>query len=68
MSELEDRVDEIEKEIAQLKQKLEQKEKLPWWERIAGSFDGDAAYEEAMKLGAEYRRSNDGKNGNEKAD
>ena len=68
MFELEDGFDEIEKEVAQLKQKLEPKEKLPWWERIAGSFNRDAAYEEAMRLGAEYRRSKDWKNGSEKAD
>ena len=29
----------------------------PWWEQIAGTFVGDPAYEEAMRLGRDYRRS-----------
>ncbi len=27
----------------------------PWWEQIAGTFTNDSAYDEAMKLGREYR-------------
>jgi hypothetical protein len=29
----------------------------PWWEEIRGRFKDDAAYEEAMRYGREYRES-----------
>ena len=29
----------------------------PWWEKIAGTFANQSAYDEAMKLGQEYRAS-----------
>jgi hypothetical protein len=29
----------------------------PWWEKIAGSFANDPAFEEAMRLGREWRES-----------
>lgn len=57
---LEDRVTALEKELAQIKWRLE-KEKLqtplPWWEKIAGTFADSEEYEEAMRLGREYRES-----------
>ncbi len=29
----------------------------PWWEKIAGIFSNNPAYDEAMQLGYEYRES-----------
>ena len=29
----------------------------PWWEKIIGTVSDDSAYDEAMKLGREYRDS-----------
>ena len=29
----------------------------PWWDKIAGTFANDSIYEEAMRLGREYRES-----------
>ncbi len=56
--ELESRLATIEAELAQLKTKVGDLDaSQPWWERIAGSFQDDPVYEKAMKLGAEYRRS-----------
>jgi hypothetical protein len=51
ITELESRVAAVEKHQAPL-----DRPGLAWLERIAGSFDGDEDYKEAMRLGAEYRR------------
>ncbi len=42
-----------------LKAKVEKKEEIKsrWWEEIAGTFADDPAYDEAMRLGREYRLS-----------
>ena len=57
-TELEKRVAALEEELAKLKSKLEGSDaSKPWWERIAGTFQNDPVYEQAMKLGQEYRRS-----------
>lgn len=49
--ELELRVTSLEKEMGLLKAKLN----IPWWEKIAGTFDSDPTYDEAMALGRAYR-------------
>jgi hypothetical protein len=56
---LKDRVAALEYEIAQLKAKLETPTELnePWWKQIQGTFAGDPAYLEAMRLGKAYRDS-----------
>ena len=55
---LEERVSALEAQIARL---LEKKPaagtKLPWWQARYGAFKDDEMYDEAMRLGAEYRRS-----------
>lgn len=52
---LEKRLTALEGEVARLKSRLESRE--PWWERIAGTFADDPVYQEAMKLGRQYRQS-----------
>jgi hypothetical protein len=56
---LETRVANLEVIVAQLRQKIETEErnKLPWWKQISETFADDGAYEEAMRLGREYRES-----------
>jgi hypothetical protein len=57
ITEIENRLATVETELALLKNKVEQKEetKKPWWEEIAGTFADDPIYDEAMRLGREYR-------------
>lgn len=56
---LEERVALLEAEVARLKNKLEgdSTSEAPWWEKILGTFENNAAYDEAMQLGHEYRTS-----------
>ena len=57
-SQLEQRVAALEAEVTNLKSQLDaMRTAQPWWEQIAGTFQRDAIYEEAMRLGRQYRRS-----------
>lgn len=51
------RLADLEAEVARLKAKLEGPPPKPWWEEIAGMFANDPAFEEAMRLGREWRES-----------
>ena len=55
--ELETRVANLEAIVAELQRKNEKSAKdiLPWWEAISESFADNPAFEEAMRLGREYR-------------
>jgi hypothetical protein len=45
-------------ELARLRRKIETAESTrPWWERIAGTFEKDPVYQQAKKMGREYRKS-----------
>ena len=55
---LEQRVADLEAEVATLKRKLDNLDMTtPWWEQIAGTFENDPIYDKAMQLGREYRQS-----------
>jgi hypothetical protein len=64
---LEARLASLEGELAQVKlllqQSLQGKEietiptEVPWWEKVAGTFEDDEAYDEAMRLGREWRNA-----------
>jgi hypothetical protein len=56
---LESRVAILEAKVTQLQDKLETvaPETKPWWEYVVGAFANDPAFEEAMRLGREYRES-----------
>ena len=58
-TEIEIRVSALEHEVTALKNKLAEIEKEPsvWWKKISGSFADDEDYDEAMRLGREYRLS-----------
>jgi hypothetical protein len=56
-TELEQRMSDLEKQVAKLRKRIDELSSTgPWWERIAGSFENDAVYQEAMRLGNKYRR------------
>ena len=57
---LEERMAAVEQELAQLKKQLQAETppaSLPWWEKIAGTFANSEHYDEAMRLGRQYRES-----------
>jgi len=56
-TEVEKRISVLENELALLKQEIEKikKPKEAWWKEIAGTFADDPIYDEAMRLGREYR-------------
>ena len=56
---LEGRIAALEAEVEQLKARFQREVngQAVWWERIAGAFADDSAFEEAMRLGQEYRES-----------
>jgi predicted TIM-barrel fold metal-dependent hydrolase len=60
-TEIEIRVAALENEIAALKEKMARMERTSdapaWWQKISGSFADDADYDEAVRLGREYRLS-----------
>ncbi len=65
---LKGRIKVVENELAELKRLLavgEFRSATPWWERMFGSFAQSEGFEEAVRLGREYRESlrpkNDGK-------
>ena len=57
-SQLEQRVAALEAEVTKLKSQMQALQTTqPWWERIAGTFQHDPMYEEAMRFGRKYRQS-----------
>lgn len=59
-AEIEKRLEILEAEVASLKSKVEKKDdknEIPWWKQRTGIFADDPIYDEAMRLGREYRES-----------
>lgn len=56
---IEARVAALETQVKELQLKLASAttDSKPWWQEIYGSFANDPMYEEAMRLGREYRES-----------
>jgi hypothetical protein len=57
---LEDRLTAVENELAQLKHLLADSnspKRAGWWEKMFGSFADSEGFEEAVRLGKEYRES-----------
>ena len=58
---LETRIANLEAKVEQLQHAVgvavEEEKPQPWWESVVGAFADDAAFEEAMRLGREYRES-----------
>jgi hypothetical protein len=57
---LESRLTAVEKDLALLKQTFtgpKRNPQGPWWEKMFGSFADSEGFEEAVRLGKEYRES-----------
>ena len=57
---LEERVANLEAEVTELRVQLKARKlqsDIPWWEKRAGAFKDDPMYDEAMRLGREYREA-----------
>lgn len=55
---IEERVAALEDKVAKLTgEAVETKPEMPWWETITGTFKDDPEYNEAMRLGREWRKS-----------
>lgn len=55
---LKQRVAALEAEMAALRAKVDGTNGVkPWWEQIWGAFADDPAFEQAMRLGRQYRES-----------
>jgi hypothetical protein len=56
---IEDRVAALEAEMARMKAQLEKvvPAQRDWLDEVYGAFEGDPIFEEAMRLGREYRES-----------
>lgn len=58
MTTLEQRVSALEAQVAHLlADRTAANTEAPWWRQRCGAFQGDELYDDAMRLGAEYRRS-----------
>ena len=53
---LEARLNRVEKELAELKAKLADRPKKPWYREIVGVFEGDKAFAEIIRLGRLIRQ------------
>jgi hypothetical protein len=61
-SSVEQRLIALEHEVERLKGRVNGGgQKRPWWEELFGKYANDPAFEEAMRLGREYRKSLDRK-------
>ena len=59
-TEIENRIAVLEAEVASLKSKVEKKNgnnEISWWKQRIGMFADNPDYDEAMRLGREYRES-----------
>jgi len=54
------RISTLEEEVSRLSQRTDDEqgaEEVAWWKKIWGTFKNDPEYDEAMRLGREYRES-----------
>lgn len=57
---LEKRVGLLERQLRKMQSELRKvrpTSPLPWWERLAGTFENDPLFDEVVEAGQAYRRS-----------
>jgi hypothetical protein len=52
---IEQRLTAVENELQNLKRRIESSDS--WYERMAGAFENDPAFEEVLELGRQFRES-----------
>ena len=57
MPNIEERLSELEQKVDCLLKQKQESEEEPWWHRHFGIFKDDPTFDEATRLGAEYRRA-----------
>lgn len=57
MPTLEERVSELEAQMQEVRAKEKTSDHVAGWERIIGSFSQSEGFEEAVRLGREYREA-----------
>lgn len=57
LAQIEARLAALEAEVARLKARQGEDGKRTWWKSWVGAFRDDPHYEEAMRLGRQYRES-----------
>ena len=56
IQDVEQRLRQVEKDLAEIKAVLTPDSKQPWYRQIAGTFANDPVYREIVRLGALIRR------------
>ena len=55
---LEKRIENLEREVQALRSAARrEKNRSPWWERLAGTFENDPLFDEMVEAGRKYRKS-----------
>jgi hypothetical protein len=54
---IEERLARLEETVARLTNEPGAKAQTPWWKKIVGVYKNDPEFDEAMRLGREYRES-----------
>jgi hypothetical protein len=67
LEQIEARVTALETEVSRLKTQLRSAEGRAWWQQWVGAFRGDPHFEEAARLGRQYRESLRPKSGKRQA-
>lgn len=58
IAEMEKRLEALELQVARLtRRRQRERSDKPWWRELRGAWAGDPIFEEAMKMGREYRES-----------
>ena len=58
LAELAKRVEELEKQLSEMRKKVEHlPDRTPWWMTGTGRFANDPVFDEIVRLGREYREA-----------
>ena len=55
-SQIEDRLNRVERELKAIKALVAGQEKIPWWQQICGDFKDDPVFDDIIRRGAKLRK------------